>query len=55
MKTLLPAGQYLANLNVKDNILNVPTFSFAAEKGSLTGQAKVLLPTENVSWLGMLY
>ncbi|MGB9039448.1 MAG: hypothetical protein WCC23_13170, partial [Acinetobacter calcoaceticus] len=45
-KTLLPAGQYLANLNVKDNVLNVPNFSFAAEKGSLTGQAKVLLPTE---------
>lgn len=45
-KTLLPAGQYLANLNVKDNILNVPNFSFAAEKGSLTGQAKVFLPTE---------
>ncbi|MGR2824510.1 hypothetical protein FY048_03080 [Acinetobacter sp. 1124_18A] len=45
-KTLLPAGQYLANLNVKDNVLNVPNFSFAAEKGSLTGQAKVFLPTE---------
>lgn len=45
-KTLLPAGQYLANLDVKDNVLNVPNFSFTAEKGSLTGQAKVLLPTE---------
>ncbi|MEM9994486.1 MAG: hypothetical protein AAGE79_10180, partial [Acinetobacter pittii] len=55
-KTLLPAGQYLANLNVKDNILNVPTFSFAAEKGSLTGQAKVLLPTEKrqLAWNALL-
>ncbi len=55
-KTLLPAGQYLANLNVKDNILNVPNFSFAAEKGSLTGQAKVLLPTEKrqLAWNALL-
>ena len=32
-QTLLPAGQYLATLNVKDNILNVPSFNFAAQKG----------------------
>ncbi len=55
-QTLLPAGQYLATLNVKDNILNVPSFSFAAQKGSLTGQAKVLLPTEKrqLAWNALL-
>jgi translocation and assembly module TamB len=55
MKTLLPAGQYLATLNVKDNILNVPSFSFAAQKGSLQVRPKFYYLLKNVSWLGMHY
>lgn len=37
-------------------VLNVPNFSFAAEKGNLTGQAKVLLPTEKrqLAWNALL-
>jgi translocation and assembly module TamB len=42
-------------LNVKDNILNVPSFSFAAQKGSLQVR-KVLLPTEKrqLAWNALL-
>lgn len=43
-KGLLPAGQYQAQLHVKGNQLNVPSFSYMAEKGLLKGSAAVQLP-----------
>lgn len=43
---LLPAGQYKAQLDIKKNILKVPSFSYVANKGSLSGQANVILPTD---------
>lgn len=43
----LPPGQYDARLDLKDNILNIPAFTYkATQTGSLSGQAKVELPTE---------
>ncbi|WP_130804767.1 translocation/assembly module TamB domain-containing protein [Acinetobacter ihumii] len=56
-KTTLPAGKYTARLDLKDNILNVPDFSYQAlQKGSLTGQAKVELPSEKrqLKWNAIL-
>ena len=43
---LLPEGAYKAQLELKKNVLKVPSFSYVAQKGSLTGQANVILPTE---------
>ncbi len=54
-QTLLPAGQYLATLNVKDNILNVPSFNFAAQKGASQVRLKFYYLPKNVSWHGMRY
>lgn len=45
-KTLLPEGLYKAQLDLKNNHLNVPTFSYAAGKGSLSGSAQVDLPSD---------
>ena len=45
-KATLPAGQYQAQLNLKNNNLHVPSFSYLASKGSLTGQAVVELPDD---------
>ncbi|OTG71666.1 hypothetical protein B9T23_15390 [Acinetobacter terrae] len=45
-KGILPEGLYKAQLNLKNNNLNVPSFSYVAGKGSLNGTAKVELPTE---------
>ncbi len=45
-KATLPAGNYLAQLNFKNNNLNVPSFSYVAGKGSLSGNAVVELPDE---------
>lgn len=45
-KGTLPAGQYTAQLDLKGNDLHVPTFSYLAAKGSLTGNALVELPNE---------
>ena len=56
-KTSLPAGKYTARLDLKDNILNVPDFSYQAlQKGSLNGQAKVELPSEKrqLKWNAIL-
>ena len=56
-KALLPAGQYDARLDLKDNVLNVENFRYQAlNKGSLTGQAKVKLPTEKqqLAWQAQL-
>ncbi|MCU4356862.1 translocation/assembly module TamB domain-containing protein [Acinetobacter ursingii] len=53
----LPAGQYEARLNLKDNILNVPAFTYQSlQKGSLSGQAKVELPSEKrqLKWNAIL-
>lgn len=51
-KALLPTGKYDARLDIKGNLLNVENFRYEAEKGNLTGQAKVKLPTEKqlLSW-----
>ncbi|OTG77678.1 hypothetical protein B9T33_15160 [Acinetobacter sp. ANC 5054] len=43
-KATLPAGQYQAKLNLKNNNLNVPAFSYIADKGQLKGSAVVELP-----------
>lgn len=45
-KALLPTGKYDARLDIKSNLLNVENFRYQAAKGSLSGQAKVKLPTE---------
>lgn len=42
----LPAGQYSAELGLKNNILNVPNFNYQTNTGGLTGQAVVELPDE---------
>ncbi|MCH7336767.1 translocation/assembly module TamB domain-containing protein [Acinetobacter sp. NIPH 2699] len=53
---LLPAGKYDAQVDLKSNILNVENFLYQADKGSLTGQAKVKLPHEKqqLSWQAQL-
>ncbi|ENX33889.1 hypothetical protein F889_02553 [Acinetobacter colistiniresistens] len=55
-QALLPTGKYDARLDVKGDLLNVENFRYEAEKGSLTGQAKVKLPTEKqqLSWQAQL-
>ncbi|MDY6460674.1 translocation/assembly module TamB domain-containing protein [Acinetobacter faecalis] len=55
-KSTLPAGQYLAQLNIKDNNLNVPNFSFSAGQGGLKGSAFVELPTDKrqLKWNALL-
>lgn len=40
-KAVLPEGLYKAQLNLKNNNLNVPSFSYVAGQGSLNGSAKV--------------
>ncbi|WP_332604687.1 translocation/assembly module TamB domain-containing protein [Acinetobacter sp. ESBL14] len=55
-QALLPTGKYDARLDVKGDLLNVESFRYEAEKGSLSGQAKVKLPTEKqqLSWQAQL-
>ncbi|MBP9787023.1 MAG: hypothetical protein KBC72_05525, partial [Acinetobacter sp.] len=55
-KALLPTGQYDARLDLKANFLNVENFRYQALKGSLSGQAKVKLPTEKqqLTWQAQL-
>lgn len=55
-KSSLPAGLYQAQLNLKNNNLNVPSFSYMADKGSLSGHAKVELPHEKrlLKWSALL-
>lgn len=55
-KGSLPAGQYSAQLDLKNNILNVPAFNFQAAKGSLNGHAVVELPDEKrqLKWNALL-
>ncbi|MBU3845719.1 MAG: translocation/assembly module TamB domain-containing protein [Candidatus Acinetobacter avistercoris] len=55
-KTTLPAGQYVAQLDLKGNDLHVPSFRYSAEKGSLSGSAVVELPDEKrqLKWQALL-
>ena len=55
-KALLPTGKYDARLDIKSNLLNVENFRYQAAKGSLSGQAKVKLPTEKqqLAWQAQL-
>lgn len=45
-KGTLPTGQYLANILLNGNDLNIPEFKYITPQGGLVGDAKVLLPTE---------
>ncbi|OTG88309.1 hypothetical protein B9T31_01980 [Acinetobacter sp. ANC 4558] len=45
-KSALPLGQYQAQLNIKENHLNIPTLSYVNGTGSLKGNAVVNLPTD---------
>lgn len=42
----LPAGMYKAELNLKNNNLDVPSFSYNAGASTLTGRALIELPTD---------
>lgn len=55
-KSSLPGGSYSAQLSIKDNNLNVPSFKFEAAKGSLAGKAYVELPSEKrqLKWNAVL-
>lgn len=55
-KSSLPAGQYTAQLAIKDNNLTVPSFSLDTGKGSLKGKAYIELPTEKrqLKWNALL-
>ena len=55
-KGTLPAGQYVAQLDLKGNNLHVPSFRYQAAKGSLTGNALVELPDEKrqLKWNAVL-
>lgn len=55
-KAVLPEGLYKAQLNLKNNDLNVPNFSYVAGKGSLTGNAKIELPSDKrqLKWNAIL-
>lgn len=45
-KGLLPTGQYLAKINLKNQDLNIPEFKYITPEGGLTGHAVLQLPTE---------
>ena len=51
-KALLPAGQYQANLNILNNNIRIPRFSFIDRQSKLAGNAVIELPMENrgLSW-----
>ncbi len=53
----LPPGRYDATINLKDNDLLVPKFNYQAGKGSLSGSAKVELPSEKrqLKWNALLH
>ncbi|MGB9190805.1 MULTISPECIES: translocation/assembly module TamB domain-containing protein [unclassified Acinetobacter] len=55
-KGRLPEGLYTAQLNFKNNDLNIPSFNYVAGKGSLSGSAKVDLPTQKrqLKWNAIL-
>jgi translocation and assembly module TamB len=45
-KSALPMGQYQAQLNVKDDTLNIPSLAYSNGAGSLKGNAVIQLPTD---------
>lgn len=55
-KSSLPVGTYQATLNIKNNNLNIPSFSLKEAKSSLIGRAYVELPTEKrqLKWNALL-
>ncbi|MGE8540581.1 MAG: translocation/assembly module TamB domain-containing protein, partial [Acinetobacter sp.] len=55
-KGMLPAGAYQAQLNLKDNNLNVPSFNYLAAQGQLSGSAVLQLPTDKrqLKWNALL-
>ncbi|ANF81897.1 hypothetical protein A3K93_06625 [Acinetobacter sp. NCu2D-2] len=55
-KGALPAGMYVAQLNMKNNILNVPSFSYQSGQGLLSGSVVVDLPSEKrlLKWKAQL-
>lgn len=55
-KSALPNGLYKAKLNIKNHILNVPSFDYQVDQGSLTGNAVVNLPDEKrqLKWNALL-
>ncbi|WP_166169055.1 translocation/assembly module TamB domain-containing protein [Acinetobacter sp. SA01] len=55
-KGVLPEGLYTAQLNFKNNDLNIPSFSYVAGKSSLSGSAKVDFPTKKrqLKWNAIL-
>ncbi|CAB1221324.1 translocation/assembly module TamB domain-containing protein [Acinetobacter bouvetii] len=55
-KGMLPEGMYTAQLNLKNNNLNIPSFGYVAGKGSLSGSAKIELPSEKrqLKWNAIL-
>ncbi len=55
-KGVLPEGLYTAQLNFKNDDLNIPGFSYVAGKGSLTGSAKLDLPNKKrqLKWNAVL-
>lgn len=55
-KSSLPAGQYTAQLAIKDNNLTLPSFSLVSGKGNLSGKAFVQLPTDKrqLKWNALL-
>lgn len=55
-KGRLPEGLYTAQLNFKNNDLNIPSFNYVAGKGGLSGSAKVDLPTKKrqLKWNAIL-
>ncbi|WOE32562.1 MULTISPECIES: translocation/assembly module TamB domain-containing protein [unclassified Acinetobacter] len=45
-KSLLPQGQYQAQLSLNNDDLKIPSFRYLDGRGGLTGQARIQLPTE---------
>ncbi len=45
-QSFLPTGQYQANLNIKNNVLSIPSFDYRAGTGGLSGNAVVDLPDD---------
>lgn len=52
----MPTGKYDARLDVKGSLLDIENFRYQAENGSLSGLAKIKLPTEKqqLSWSATL-
>ena len=55
-KGTLPAGQYVAQLDLKGNNLHIPSFRYQAAKGALSGNALLELPDDKrqLKWNAVL-